>query len=76
MEFKNQMKEVIEENLNKSTNMSQDEFQAENFSNDGVTISESKQIDDNISELEVKKSKTELDDELLQIPAYLRRQAN
>ena len=76
MEFKNQMKEVIEENLNKSTNMGQDEFQAENSSNDGVTISESKQIDDNSSELEVKKSKTEIDDELLQIPAFLRRQAN
>ena len=76
MEFKNQMKEVIEENLNKSTNMSQDEFQAEKSSNDDVKISESKQIDDNISELEVKKSKTELDDDLLQIPAFLRRQAN
>ena len=76
MEFKNQMKEVIEENLNKSTNMGQDKFQAENSSNDDVTISESKQIDDNISELEVKKSKTELDDDLLQIPAFLRRQAN
>ena len=76
MEFKNQMKEVIEENLNKSTNMGQDEFQAEKSSNDDVKILESKQIDDNISELEVKKSKTELDDDLLQIPAFLRRQAN
>ena len=56
--------------------MGQDEFQEENSSNEDVTISESKQIDDNISELEVKKSKTELDDELLQIPAFLRRQAN
>ena len=70
MEFKNQMKEVIEENLNKTTNMGQDEFQAEKSSNDDVKILESKQIDDNISELEVLKSKTELDDDLLQIPAF------
>ena len=56
--------------------MGQDDFQEENSSSEGVTISESNQIDDNISELEVKKSKTELDDDLLQIPAFLRRQAN
>ena len=76
MEFKNEMKEVIEENLNNRTKIELDNLQKENNSNEGITISNSNQVDDNISELEVKKDKTDLDDELLQIPAFLRRQAN
>ncbi len=76
MEFKNEMKEVIEENLNNRTKIELDNLQKENNSNEGITISNSNQVDDNISELEVKKDKTDLDDELLQIPAFLRRQVN
>ena len=70
MEFKNEMKEVIEENLNNRTKIELDNLQKENNSNEGITISNSNQVDDNISELEVKKDKTDLDDDLLQIPAF------
>ena len=65
--LKNEMKEVIEENLNNRTKIELDNLQKENNSNEGITISNSNQVDDNISELEVKKDKTDLDDELLQM---------
>ena len=44
--------------------------------NDDISISEPNKIEDNVSELEVNKNQNQLDDDLLQIPAFLRRQAN
>ena len=75
-EFKNEMKEVIEENLNKNNNEVNPDFSMEQKEHNDVTISELNKIDNNISEFETKKNQNELDDDLLQIPAFLRRQAN
>ena len=70
------MKEVIEENLNKNNNEVNPDFSMEQKEHNDVTISELNKIDNNISEFETKKNQNELDDDLLQIPAFLRRQAN
>ena len=70
------MREVIEENLNKTDQKDNEEFQKNNSQNNDVIISEPNQIDDNITEFESQRSQNELDDDLLQIPAFLRRQAN
>ena len=70
------MKEVIEENLNKNNNEVNPDFSMEQREHNDVTISELNKIDNNISEFETKKNQNELDDDLLQIPAFLRRQAN
>ena len=51
-------------------------FRKNNSQNNDVIISEPNQIDDNITEFESQRSQNELDDDLLQIPAFLRRQAN
>ena len=75
-EFKKEMREVIEENLNKTDQKDNEEFQKNNYQNNDVIISEPNQIDDNITEFESQRSQNELDDDLLQIPAFLRRQAN
>ena len=52
------------------------DFSTEQREHNDVTISELNEIDNNISEFETKKNQNELDDDLLQIPAFLRRQAN
>ena len=70
------MREVIEDNLNKTDQKDNEEFQKNTSQNNDVIISEPNQIDDNITEFESQRSKNELDDDLLQIPAFLRRQAN
>ena len=70
------MREVIEDNLNKTDQKDNEEFQKNNSQNNDVIISEPNQIDDNITEFESQRSQNELDDDLLQIPAFLRRQAN
>ena len=75
-EFKKEMREVIEDNLNKTDQKDNEEFQKTNSQNNDVIISEPNQIDDNITEFESQRSQNELDDDLLQIPAFLRRQAN
>ena len=75
-EFKKEMREVIEDNLNKTDQKDNEEFQKNNSQNNDVIISEPNQIDDNITEFESQRSQNELDDDLLQIPAFLRRQAN
>ena len=69
-EFKNEMKEVIEENLNKNNNEVNPDFSMEQKEHNDVTISELNKIDNNISEFETKKNQNELDDDLLQIPAF------
>ena len=70
------MKEVIEENLIENPN-SKNQNDLEGASkNDDISISEPNKIEDNVSELEVNKNQNQLDDDLLQIPAFLRRQAN
>ena len=71
--FKKEMREVIEENLNKTN---KEDFQKGDSQNNEVTISEPTTIDDNITEFESQKTQNELDDDLLQIPAFLRRQVN
>ena len=76
-EFKNEIKEIIEENT--ESKIDTNEFRIkENKSN----LSElTPKIDNNledeeITNLETNKSQNEIDDDLLQIPAFLRRQAN
>ena len=68
------MREVIEENLNNKTDTKKN-FDKSSLQNEDI-ISEPDQIENNVSELEVNKTQNELDDDLLQIPAFLRRQAN
>ena len=74
VEFKKEMREVIEENLNNKTDTKKN-FDKSSLQNEDI-ISEPDQIENNVSELEVNKTQNELDDDLLQIPAFLRRQAN
>ena len=50
-------------------------MQKNDFENNDVTISELSSVNENIAEFE-NKNQNELDDDLLQIPAFLRRQAN
>ena len=76
IEFNNEMKEVIEENLIENPNCENQNHLDGTSNNDDVTISEPNKIEDNVSELEVNKNQNQLDDDLLQIPAFLRRQAN
>ncbi len=78
-EFKTEMKEIIEnEDLSENTS-NVDNVSDENYLAEDVQILEPKNqtLDGNkdISELEQKKE-NDLDDDLLQIPAFLRRQAN
>ncbi len=77
--FKTEMKEIIEkENLSKSIS-NIDNISDENYLADDVQILEPKNqnldANNDVSELEQKKE-NDLDDDLLQIPAFLRRQAN
>ena len=70
------MREVIEENLNKSNGEQKKDFHKNDSSNEEIAISESNPLDNNVTEFETNKPQNELDDDLLQIPAFLRRQAN
>ncbi|MEL0246753.1 MAG: cell division protein FtsZ [Alphaproteobacteria bacterium] len=76
IEFNNEMKEVIEENLSENPNCKNQNHLEGASNNDDISISEPNKIEDNVSELEVNKNQNQLDDDLLQIPAFLRRQAN
>ena len=76
IEFNNEMKEVIEENLIENPNCKNQNHLEGASNNDDISISEPNKIEDNVSELEVNKNQNQLDDDLLQIPAFLRRQAN
>jgi len=76
IEFNNEMKEVIEENLIENPNSKNQNHLEGASNNDDISISEPNKIEDNVSELEVNKNQNQLDDDLLQIPAFLRRQAN
>ena len=76
IEFNNEMKEVIEENLIENPNSKNQNHLEGASNNDDISISESNKLEDNVSELEVNKNQNQLDDDLLQIPAFLRRQAN
>ena len=59
-EFKKEMREVIEDNLNKTDQKDNEEFQKNNSQNNDVIISEPNQIDDNITEFESQRSQNEL----------------
>jgi FlaG/FlaF family flagellin (archaellin) len=76
IEFNNEMKEVIEENSIENPNSKNQNHLEDASKNDDISISEPNKIEDNVSELEVNKNQNQLDDDLLQIPAFLRRQAN
>ena len=76
IEFNNEMKEVIEENLIENPNCKNQNHLEGASNNDDISISEPNKIEDNVSELEVNRNQNQLDDDLLQIPAFLRRQAN
>ena len=76
VEFKKEMREVIEENLKNNSDKENKDLQKNDFENNDVTISELSSVNENIAEFENKKNQNELDDDLLQIPAFLRRQAN
>ena len=76
IEFNNEMKEVIEENLSENPNCKNQNHLEGASNNNDISISEPNKIEDNVSELEVNKNQNQLDDDLLQIPAFLRRQAN
>jgi len=76
IEFNNEMKEVIEGNLIENPNSKNQNDPEGASKNDDISISEPNKIEDNVSELEVNRNQNQLDDDLLQIPAFLRRQAN
>jgi len=76
-EFKNEIKEIIEEKASSEIDTSESEIK-ENDSNLSELASKINHSleDEKIKDLETNKSQNEIDDELLQIPAFLRRQAN
>jgi len=76
-EFKNEIKEIIEENTEKQIDT--DEFkvsQSKPNASEMISKIDNSQEDEKITGLESNKSQNEIDDDLLQIPAFLRRQAN
>lgn len=76
-EFKNEIKEIIEEKADSEIDTSELKIK-ENDSNLSELASKINHSleDEKIKDLETKKSQNEIDDDLLQIPAFLRRQAN
>lgn len=76
-EFKNEIKEIIEEKADSEIDTSELKIK-ENDSNLSELASKINHSleDEKIEDLETKKSQNEIDDDLLQIPAFLRRQAN
>ena len=76
-EFKNEIKEIIEEKTDSEIDRSELKIK-ENDSNLSELASKINHSleDEKIKDLETKKSQNEIDDDLLQIPAFLRRQAN
>ena len=76
-EFKNEIKEIIEEKADSEIDTSELKIK-ENDSNLSELASKINHSleDEKIKDLETEKSQNEIDDELLQIPAFLRRQAN
>ena len=76
-EFKNEIKEIIEEKADSEIDTSELKIK-ENDSNLSELASKINHSleDEKIKILKQKKVKNEIDDDLLQIPAFLRRQAN
>ena len=76
-EFKNEIKEIIQEKADSEIDKSEFKIK-ENDSNLSELASQVNHSleDEKIKDLETKKSQNEIDDDLLQIPAFLRRQAN
>ena len=76
-EFKNEIKEIIQEKADSEIDKSEFKIK-ENDSNLSELASKINHSleDEKIKDLETKKSQNEIDDDLLQIPAFLRRQAN
>ena len=76
-EFKNEIKEIVEEEADKEIDTSQFKINENDssFSELAPKINNSLE-DEKIKNLETNKSQNEIDDDLLQIPAFLRRQAN
>ena len=76
-EFKNEIKEIIEEKASSEIDTSEFKIK-ENESNLSELTSKINHSleDEKIKDLETKQSQNEIDDDLLQIPAFLRRQAN
>lgn len=76
-EFRNEIKEIIEEKADSEFDTSELKIK-ENDSNLSALASKINHSleDEKIKDLETKKSQNEIDDDLLQIPAFLRRQAN
>ena len=76
-EFKNEIKEIIEEKADSEIDTSELKIK-ENDSNLSELASKINHSleDEKIKDLETEKSQNEIDDDLLQIPAFLRRQAN
>ena len=76
-EFKNEIKEIIEEKADSEIDTSELKIK-ENDSNLSELASKINHSleDEKIKDLETKQSQNEIDDDLLQIPAFLRRQAN
>ena len=76
-EFRNEIKEIIEEKADSEIDTSELKIK-ENDSNLSELASKINHSleDEKIKDLETKKSQNEIDDDLLQIPAFLRRQAN
>ena len=76
-EFKNEIKEIIEEKADSEIDTSEFKIKENdsNLSEFASKINHSLE-DEKIKDLETKKSQNEIDDDLLQIPAFLRRQAN
>ena len=76
-EFRNEIKEIIEEKADSEFDTSELKIK-ENDSNLSELASKINHSleDEKIKDLETKKNQNEIDDDLLQIPAFLRRQAN
>ncbi len=76
-EFRNEIKEIIEEKADSEIDTSELKIK-ENDSNLSELASKINHSleDEKIKDLETEKSQNEIDDDLLQIPAFLRRQAN
>ena len=76
-EFKNEIKEIVEEEADREIDTSEFKINENNsnFSELGPKINNNLE-DEKIKDLETNKSPNEIDDDLLQIPAFLRRQAN
>ena len=76
-EFKNEIKEIIEEEAGREIDTSEFKIKENNSNLSELAPKNNNSLEDEkIKDLETNKSQNEIDDDLLQIPAFLRRQAN